>query len=155
MTAPDFIPSLLDRLIDPRSMGSSAQGANLSGILEAVRRDTEDLLNTRRVPDPEVEAYPELSHSVFTYGVPELITRPALSQADREALGRIIAESIARHEPRLRDIKATPLSDTGTGSRALRFLITAVLRLEPAPSVEFETLVRLSTGQTELIPRSL
>ena len=153
MAAPDLIPSVFDRLIDPASMGRAAHGATLAAVIEAVRRDTEDLLNTRRAADPDLDGYPELSRSVFAYGVPELITRSAVSQSDREALGRLLADAIARHEPRLRDIKATPLADP-EGDRSLRFLISAVLRLEPAPGVEFETVVKLSTGQTAVIQKA-
>jgi type VI secretion system protein ImpF len=91
---------------------------------------------------------------VYTYGMPELLNRPSASKADRDALGRLIAEAIARHEPRLKDIKATPLEDPESGDRALRFLISAALRLEPSPGVEFETVVKLSTGQTSVIQRS-
>ena len=44
-----LMPSVLDRLIDAESAGTpTRQGYTLSQMEDAVRRDLEDLLNTRR-----------------------------------------------------------------------------------------------------------
>lgn len=150
-----FLPSIIDRLLDPNSMsGSAASGTNSVSVIEAVRRDVEELLNSRRIVDPEVDRYPELSRSLFTFGVPELVSRPAISLADRESIGRLIADTINLHEPRLARVKVRLLGDAGTIERSVRFLITAVLKMEPSPGVEFETVVQMATGQTAVASRN-
>jgi len=48
--------SLLDRLIDPESDGTAAQpGCTVDHLIDSVRRDLEDLLNTHRMV-PEIPA---------------------------------------------------------------------------------------------------
>ena len=53
--------SLLDRLIDPESDGTASQpGCTVEQMIDSVRRDLEDLLNTHRtVPDVSAE-FPEV-----------------------------------------------------------------------------------------------
>ncbi len=148
---PVLLPSVVDRLMDPGSMGAVTRGAPIEAVTEAVRRDVEDLLNSRRIVDPELDRFPELSKSVFAYGVPEFVSKQAVTPQEREEVGRQMADAIARNEPRLRDVRARLLTPTGSNERSLRFLITARLRLDPAPAVEFETVVRLSTGQTAVV----
>ena len=53
-----LMPSLLDRLIDPDAEGTVGRhGYDLQQVIDAVRRDLEDLLNTHPsytdIPDPE------------------------------------------------------------------------------------------------------
>ncbi|MFO0850723.1 MAG: type VI secretion system baseplate subunit TssE [Gemmataceae bacterium] len=145
------LPSVVDRFLDPEAMAATATGAPVAAVVESVRRDVEDLLNSRRPADPDLDQYPELSRSVFAYGIPELVCRPAATGPDREAIGRLLAEAIARHEPRLRDVSVALIPDPGGTDRTLRYRVSARLRLDPAPGVEFETVLRLATGQTSLL----
>ncbi len=149
-----LLPSLLDRLLDPESMSVRRGGYTVNEMIEAVRRDVEDLLNNRQLVDPDIDAYPELSKSVFTYGIPELISRPASSGPDLDAIGRSIAEAIQRQEPRLRDVRLILLSQPGNLERNLRFRIEGRLRIEPSPQVEFETVVDLGNGQSAVLKRT-
>ena len=71
-----LLPSILDRLIEPKE-GESAdlgsRGQSVRELEEAVRRDLQDLLNTRRTA---IDGFPEdveLSRSLLTFGLPELI----------------------------------------------------------------------------------
>ena len=66
-----LMPSILDRLIDPDSAGTDARrGYGLTQMLEVIRRDLEDLLNTRQsIADircasrSACETQPEARHS--------------------------------------------------------------------------------------------
>src|SRR5205085_2465499 len=47
-----LMPSVLDRLVDPASAGTEGQrGYTLNQMMEAVRKDLEELLNTRQTLD--------------------------------------------------------------------------------------------------------
>ncbi|MCZ2342106.1 MAG: type VI secretion system baseplate subunit TssE [Bacteroidales bacterium] len=146
----NLLPSLMDRLTQPGALGASGHGNTLTLIIESVRRDVEALLNTRRNEDSELARYPELARSVFGLGMPELISRPALTSTDRQAIGRAIAETITRYEPRLRDVRTILISPADSLERRLKFRIEGTLRVEPSPGVEFETILELSSGQTSV-----
>ena len=146
-----LIAPLLDRLTRPSSVGPVGQGVALQAVIESVRRDVEELLNSRKNDDAELDAFPELRTSVFAYGMPEVVSRPALTTADRVAIGSSITETITRFEPRLRNVR-TRLESPPTGlERRLAFRIEGVLRVEPSPDVEFETVLELSSGQTSVV----
>jgi type VI secretion system protein ImpF len=154
-TSVSLMPSLLDRLIDPDSLGQGAEAKVLTRLIESVRRDLEHLLNTRQNEDPELSQYPELAQSVFAYGMPELISRPAISGPERQRIAQLIRETIRRFEPRIAEVQTILLSPANSLDRQLRFRIEGKLRVEPAPVIEFETLLELSTGQTTVIPEQL
>jgi type VI secretion system protein ImpF len=159
--ATGLLPSVFDRLLDPMSMGSvaSAQsaspGGSLAAITEAVRRDVEELLNNRRPVDAEADRFPELSRSVFAYGLPELISLPAVTGPQRDAIARLVAEAVTRHEPRLRDVRATIVGSPDPTDRTIKLRIDGRLRLSPAPGVQFETVLQLAAGQTAVVKRSV
>jgi type VI secretion system protein ImpF len=146
-----FLPSILDRLIDPDSAGTLARtGYGLNEMIDAVRRDLEELLNTRRGQPVPPERYPELSRSVFSYGLPDLVTTPAATLQQREALARLLEQIVTLHEPRIRNVRATVTGDIDGKDRAIRFRLEGQLRVEPAPDVEFETVLELSSGHSQV-----
>jgi type VI secretion system protein ImpF len=103
------------------------------------------LLNTRRYFADLNTQYRELSHSVASYGMPDLASIDTSTIGAREDIGPVIERSIALHEPRLRNIKATLLRSESVELSAT-FHIEAELRVDPAPAVMFETKVELTTG---------
>ena len=146
------MPSLLDRLADPEVTGASLlQGFSPAQMMASIRRDLEELFNTHATSAAIPAEYVEVRKSIATFGMPDL---PSLSAADafrREDVGRIIEEVIARHEPRLLDIRATlndPAADDAP--HRLRFQIEARLNVDPSPEVAFETIVELTTGQASI-----
>lgn len=149
--AAGLLPSVFDRLIDPASAGApGAPGYSLAALVESVRRDLEDLLNSRRVQVPELDRFAELSNSVYAYGMPELVSQPGGPERQLESVRRLLAEAVARNEPRLRDVRVA-LLDPGTGAgHSVHFRIEGRLRLEPAPGVEFETVLEMSTGRVSV-----
>lgn len=146
-----LMPSILDRLIDPDSGGTSWRfGYGVEQMVDAVRRDLEDLLNTRVSVTDVSEAYSEVRHSVLLYGLPDLNTISGSSLAEREFIGGLVEQIIARFEPRLKEIRAISLSGNDQKDRTLRYHIQGKMSVEPAPEVEFETVLNLTTGQTKV-----
>lgn len=154
VTSPQaLMPSLLDRLIDPASDGNSwRRGYDLPQMVDAVRRDLEELLNSHP-PYPFLpEAWAELRNSLLSYGLPDFSLVNALTAFDRQQIATLIEGIIARFEPRLRNVKAVCL-ESGSGlERAVRFHIEAQLNVDPAPEVAFETIIELTTGHTTIKP---
>jgi type VI secretion system protein ImpF len=99
----------------------------------AVRRDLEWLLNTRRIPEPAPEAYEELHHSLYHYGFPDITSLGRDARDTRARLVRQIEDTLAVHEPRLANVRVTLTETDGESRRQLRFLIEALLRMEPNP----------------------
>ena len=87
---PRLTPSLFDRLTvaDPDGQPAPGWGYDHRQMLDAVRRDLEELLNTRQ-PDPPPE-FPEVARSVVAYGLPDLSSVGGASIPQRDALCRVI-----------------------------------------------------------------
>jgi type VI secretion system protein ImpF len=151
-----YVPSILDRLIAPDSAGSGPSlGFRLPDLVEGVRRDLEDLLNTRQTHAGLPEEFVELHHSIVAYGLPDFATLDATKQKVRQRIGALVEAIVNRFEPRLRDVKATPV-DTINDERqtlSVRVLIDARLRVEPYPDVSFESVIELMSGQASIRPR--
>jgi type VI secretion system protein ImpF len=149
-----MLPSILDRLIDPLSGGTEwRRGYGMQQILEVVRRDLEDLLNTRRTVTDLPRGLPRLAGSIHAFGLPDLVSLNALTPEQREEVARTLETTIARFEPRLHDVRAVLLSgDEDAKQRAVRFRIEAKVGADPAPQVAFHTVLELTTGQHSVRP---
>jgi type VI secretion system protein ImpF len=147
---PTLTPSLLDRFIDPEFQGGAPlRGFSVAETAEAVRRDLEDLLNTRLSSHRVPESCPEVLRSLVAFGLPDLTSLNAITTQEREDIGKALAEIVERHEPRLRDVRAAVIdADGDVKRRSVRFRLEARLRVEPAPDVAFETVVELTSGQS-------
>ena len=150
----ELLPSFLDRLIDAGQAGPSGPIVySLEQMIDTVRADLEELLNTRQAQPLYDCPYPLVKDSILGYGLPDLNSIPGAGAGDSEAIGEHIAGLIEKFEPRLRNVRVEiegehdgPRED----SRQLRFQISASLNVDPAPEVGFETIVELSTGQTKV-----
>ncbi len=144
-------PSILDRLIDPESAGTSILlGYSERQMLAAVRRDLEDLLNTRQSFSDIPDGYRELKRSIISYGLPDLVSLAATTSKQREAIADQIREIIEQFEPRLKDVRVTYLPGENIAERSIRFKIDARLAVDPSPDVAFDTLLELASGQYEV-----
>jgi type VI secretion system protein ImpF len=152
-----MMPSVLDRIIDPSSLGTLARpGFSVEDLVASVRRDVEDLLNTRQNQDKTIDEFPLLAGSVYRFGMPEMVSMRASSPEDRQKIGRVLEKIIAQYEPRLSNIKAVLVGDTkDTKHGTVNFRIEGRLRLDPAPEVVFETLLEFATGQSRIEETSL
>lgn len=155
MASPDpnvtLLASLLDRLIDPDSDGTGARpGCTVEQMIDSVRRDLEDLLNTHRtLLDIPVE-YREIENSILGFGLPDFSS----FQSSKGDVSRKVAErielAISRYEPRLRNVRATAIEEPDEKQLKLKFQIQANLRVDPSPEVAFVTILKLSTGETSI-----
>ncbi len=145
-----IMPSVLDRLCDPDAGGSAARPAySIRQMEEAVLRDLEDLLNTRRVANDVPEDLTEVRNSVYYYGLPDLPGLSLSTSEDRRQIGQLLKTVIERFEPRLRDVEAT-LQESGPSKdivSRLRYHIQAKLALDPAPETGFDTILELLSGR--------
>lgn len=151
-TTQRLLPSLLDRLIDPESGGTAwQQGYSVAQMIEAVRRDLEELLNTRQTSVGIPDRYHETIDSIVAFGLPDLVALDASAMGTKERIGGLIEGTIRRFEPRLRDVRARLVeSRAGSVDRSLKFEIQARLAVDPSPEVGFETVLELMTGHASI-----
>src|SRR5260370_20852010 len=82
-----LMPSLKDRLLDPESMGTRGRpGYSMRQILDSVREDLEELLNTRRSFQVLETQYAEVPRSIVTYGLPDVTSLVASTPAPQSAI---------------------------------------------------------------------
>ncbi len=143
-----LMPSIVDRLIDAGSAGTDARrGYSLAQMLEMIRRDLEDLLNTRQTNIGLPPQLTRVAKSIMSYGLPDLTTFAVNSAGAREEMARRLESIIGHHEPRLKDIRVA-LNEVEESNRpAIRCRIEARFALDPAPEVSFDTLMEPLTGQ--------
>jgi type VI secretion system protein ImpF len=144
-------PSIIDRLIDPESEGTAwRHGYSIEQVIDAVRSDLEDLLNTHRIDQDIPEELVEVRNSIVTFGMPDLVSHQSTARDVANRVGGAIEETITRFEPRLRDVHAVLLKSKDVKQMRLEFQIQATLRVEPSPEVAFVTILKLSTGETSV-----
>jgi len=131
------LPSVLDRLVDEDPQNQKEKPRTLKelavALRNAVRRDLEDLLNTRQQPRELPEGLDDLLSSSYEFGIPDFSGANMSSVERRRQYLRRIEEIIRQHEPRFSSVKVIPVEDKKTLLRSLHFRIEAVLRTEPMP----------------------
>ncbi len=130
-------PSILDRLIDDRPDQTTEPEKNrhqvLSELRESVRRDLEDLLNTRFRAISAPEGLRELDTSLINYGLPDLHTINFLSLEGKDEFCRTVEDHIMQFEPRFKSVRVITMEETWSEDTSLNFRIEAVMYAEPAP----------------------
>jgi len=146
-----LVPSVLDRLID-REPGNTREVAKqryqvLREMKQSVRRDLENLLNTRLRSRRWPLEFDELKQSLVAYGMPDLAGASLASDDARREFLREVEDTIIRFEPRFLSVSISPLDVTDRLDRSLRFRIDAQLRCEPAPEpVTYESSFEPTSG---------
>jgi type VI secretion system protein ImpF len=155
--------SLLDRLMDrekdrdrdrsiPGTVAADpyrSRSASIRGLKAALRRDLEWLLNTRRNPNAAPDTMPEVSQSLFNYGLPDFSALSVNSPKDRQHLLGEIERTVALFEPRLRNIRVI-LQDPGA-SRTVRFQIEGSLQMDPSPEhISFDAELQVASGEYQI-----
>jgi len=139
-----LLPSLLDRLMDDhpeqRQDAPRNRVQNLHALEDAIRRDLECLLNTRRrciSPEPGLT---EIRTSLVEYGVPDFLSANAASEKIREELRKEVEDAIRRFETRFQSVSVSLVDGGAEVDRTLKFRIAALMYAEPAPEyVSFDS----------------
>jgi len=155
--APDLslVSSLLDRLLD-REPGNNREVPRsrhqvLRELKSAVRRDLENLLNTRLRFVTWPSHLTELERSLVNYGIPDVAAASLGNARHREAFRRTLEEVIRRFEPRFKTVSITLLEPEELADRMLKFRIDALLEVQPAPEpVVFHSAVEPATGDVSI-----
>ena len=175
MPSPDGLPtpSLIDRLskedlpgeierdstvagsntgeIKVRKKASNAQRRDaIKRFKDSVKRDLEWLLNSRQVVDDRVPFYPEVSQSVYAYGLPDITSVNVGSVQDQNELLRRMERCIEIFDKRLTktEIVLEPLVGL---NRVLRFSISGIVLMDPAPEeIVIDTILDPTSGEYEV-----
>jgi type VI secretion system protein ImpF len=147
--------SALDRLIDlepdNRMENPLSRTQSVRLLKNAVRRDLEWLLNTRRIAEPPDDGLKELNRSTYVYGLPDLSALTMATAADRNRLVRQILATINLFEPRLMNVRLVMVETADAGKKDVRLRIEAMLRMDPVPEpVSFDTVIELKSGNCHL-----
>jgi len=122
---------VLDRLIDARPDAQveapSHPAEVLREIRQAVRRDLENLLNTRRLYSPPAKDEDPLALSCVGYDIPDFTG----AATDTATMLAAVEDAIRRFEPRLKNVRVQMDGPKQTVDRTLRFRIEATLWVEP------------------------
>jgi len=147
-----LVPSLLDRLLDddPDVIQElpASRSQRIRELKKSVRRDLEQLLNTRVCLRVIPEDCEELRTSLFNYGIPDFGGSSASSPEQHEELRNRVEDVIRRFESRFKFVRVELVQDDRQVlQRTIRFKIEGVLHAEPAPEpVSFESHVMPIVG---------
>jgi type VI secretion system protein ImpF len=140
------IPSVLDRLISNTGSETAGYHQVLRELKQSVRRDLENLLNTRWRCKSFPPDYEELEVSLMNYGIPDLTNANLGVAQNREEFRRIIEKAIRKFEPRFKSVSVHLVPSPDRFDRTMRFRIDAMLHAEPDPEpVTFDSAVEPST----------
>jgi type VI secretion system protein ImpF len=132
-------PSILDRLLDNDPANNVEvdmdQHQKLKELRGSVRRDLENLLNTRlRIIEPDDE-YTELKKSLLNYGLPDLATVNISDRIKKKEFIKQLESLLIEFEPRFKSVNVNYLENSDSLDRTLRFRIDATLYADPSPEV--------------------
>lgn len=176
MPGPDSLPtpSLIDRLSKEDLPGDGfdldlAQASGKTGEMkvrrkasnaqrreainrykDSVKRDLGWLLNTRQVVDDRLPFYPEVSRSVYAYGLPDITSINVGAIHDQNELLRRMERCIEFFDKRLTktEIMLEPMVGL---NRVLRFSISGIVLMDPAPEeIVIDTILDPSSGEYEV-----
>lgn len=126
-----FTSSVWDRLIEPLQASAGERRParlSLAQYQHVIARDLEVLLNTRvAIVAEELEPYPACRDSIVNFGLADFAQLCLTSREDRKEICDRLTAAIARHEPRIAQVRVRLVDETGTVNR-LSFAITGQLR---------------------------
>ncbi|AQT61186.1 type VI secretion protein [Cellvibrio mixtus] len=132
-------PSILDRLIDDEPHLNIEQDKSrtqyLRELRNSVKRDLENLLNTRFRMQSPPEDLKEVEFSLLNYGLPDLATVNIADTEKKKIFTKNLEKTLRRFEPRFKSVKVIHIDNKDTTDRTLKFRIDATLHADPAPEV--------------------
>jgi len=142
--------SIFDRLHDDNCIRSIGGVDDIFIVRNAVLRDVENLLNTRRRIVKPAESFKNLKNSLYTYGIDDFVAKNPRSPHVRQALMATINETITRFEPRLRNVSVDFRPEDGN-TQNLCFSVRATLYADPVREpIAFDTWFSASRGEYKI-----
>jgi type VI secretion system protein ImpF len=146
-----LVPSVLDRLLDdePGLTREPPRGRHqaLHELKQVVRRDLENLLNTRHSFLCWAPTLKELNQSLLNYGLADVTGTGFGSARERDDFCRTLQNLLRRYEPRFKNVTVKLLTNAAPLDRTLRFRIDALLRVDPAPEpIVFDSMLEPSSA---------
>lgn len=131
----ELLPSVLDRLIMHDAKVSNAyedSNATIREVKAAIRRDLENLLNSRRRFEVGSKKLESDDLTIVNYGIPDFTGASFSTEDEQEFLVREIKKIILAYETRFKSLKIVERRGLDSMDRTVRFRIEAELRVEPA-----------------------
>ncbi len=124
--------SVLDRLTGntPTEEYTISNYSLYDTIIQNVRSDLQDLLNTRKAPTPRLVETTELKTSLLNYGMEDFAHFNPESDTDKKRLKKLLENLINTYEPRLKRVQVKLLENADKIDFRVRFHIDAVLCIE-------------------------
>ncbi|MEK9714134.1 MAG: type VI secretion system baseplate subunit TssE [Thalassolituus sp.] len=127
-----LIPPLFDRFLEQNKSTDFRQSHQIVRTLrESIRRDLENLFNTRYCCVSPPEGYSHLDDSVLNYGLPDLSTINMTSYNSRTDFCRRIEKAVLKFEPRIRSVKVKTDAVLDNEDPTIRFRVEASLNVNP------------------------
>ena len=147
--------SLLDRLLDDEPTITREVPLDntdrLRIVQQAVRRDLECLLNTRYRCIAWPPEFDEIEESLINYGIPDFTASSLNAANDSPVLVKAIKVAISLFEPRLVDVRVTPVRNDRYHDRTFRFRIEGLLLVEDGRHlVKYDSSMESTTGQFDI-----
>jgi type VI secretion system protein ImpF len=147
-----IVLSVVDRLLDDDPQTTQEQPldefAQIKLLQHAIRRDLENLLNTRSRCTAWPPRYTELENSLVNYGLPDFTSAGFNAASDPEILVEAIRRAIELFEPRLTNVQIRHVQDEYYFNRTFQFRIEATLIInEKKHLVLYDSVLESSTGQ--------
>lgn len=138
--------SVLDRITQVEEWPAT-RNQSVRFFKDALKRDLEWLLNTRKPPLSQLDDRPVARETVINFGLPDISSLGLSSASDQRSLRMAIEGCVRAFEPRLTDVRVT-LESSDTTDRRLRFHIEGNMKLDPAPEeITFDTVLELTSGE--------
>lgn len=119
---------------DNRNEAAKDRAQLLKDLKNSVRRDLENLLNTRVCFADVPPDLPQLQTSLANYGIPDFGSLISDSSNSIEGLRNRLEDVIRRYETRFQNVRVELDVDSKSRfSRSVRFVIHGVLHAEPEP----------------------
>ncbi len=150
-----LVPSVLDRLLDNEPDVSREAPRNHNQILAdlklSLRRDLENLLNTRCRCLTRPSDLTELDKSLANYGVSDITGADLGPSKNREQFCRSLQAILRQYEPRFKSVSVLLQTNADPLDRTLRFRIDGLVHADPAPEpVIFDSSMKPASGSFEV-----
>lgn len=140
--------SVLDRLDSGSDAGMlGGRVSDIQIVKDAVLRDVENLLNTRRMTIKPPPVFQYLHQSLFVYGIEDFVAKNPKSPDVRQALKDSIESTLQKFEPRLRRVSIA-FNDQEGNEQNLCFSVSATLYADPIHEpIYFDTWFSVNRGE--------